>query len=250
MAQAALRLRSAADAPHGRRPRRAPGRRLVRDAEADRRLHRPRGRRLSRAVGDVRAPRLPRQVGRRVEAVPLSVSRRRLRSRRPRRRRAAAARRSIASPCDSIRRPPSSRSSCEARRPGAAATGSTTVPASKTAASGICSTSRCPAGTGWWFTLGSVLLFGLTVQVVTGIALALYYAPTPDHAWDSVRYITHAGARRRVSARPPPLGRQRRRRRRRAAPAPRRVLRQLPEAARGELDRRHRSCCWSSWRSA
>ena len=47
-----------------------------------------------------------------------------------------------------------------------------------------------PAGTGWWFTLGSVLLFGLTVQFVTGIALALYYAPTPDHAWESVRYIT------------------------------------------------------------
>ena len=46
-----------------------------------------------------------------------------------------------------------------------------------------------PAGTAWWFTLGSVLLFGLAVQVVTGIALALYYAPTPDHAYDSVRYI-------------------------------------------------------------
>lgn len=47
-----------------------------------------------------------------------------------------------------------------------------------------------PPGTGWWFTLGSVLLFGLGVQVVTGIALALFYAPTPDHAWDSVRFIT------------------------------------------------------------
>jgi ubiquinol-cytochrome c reductase cytochrome b subunit len=47
-----------------------------------------------------------------------------------------------------------------------------------------------PAGTGWWFTLGSVLLFGLSVQVITGILLAIYYAPTPDHAWDSVRYIT------------------------------------------------------------
>ena len=47
-----------------------------------------------------------------------------------------------------------------------------------------------PAGTGWWFTLGSVLLFGLSVQVLTGIGLALFYAPTPDHAWDSVRYIT------------------------------------------------------------
>jgi ubiquinol-cytochrome c reductase cytochrome b subunit len=47
-----------------------------------------------------------------------------------------------------------------------------------------------PAGTGWWFTLGSLLLFGLTVQIVTGILLALYYAPTPDHAWDSVRFVT------------------------------------------------------------
>ena len=28
------------------------------------------------------------------------------------------------------------------------------------------------------------------MQVLTGIALALYYAPTPDHAWDSVRFIT------------------------------------------------------------
>jgi len=47
-----------------------------------------------------------------------------------------------------------------------------------------------PAGTGWWFTLGSLLLFGLAVQAVTGVALALYYAPTPDHAWDSVRFIS------------------------------------------------------------
>lgn len=47
-----------------------------------------------------------------------------------------------------------------------------------------------PAGTAWWFTTGSVLLFGLGVQIVTGIGLALFYAPTPDHAWDSVSYIT------------------------------------------------------------
>ena len=47
-----------------------------------------------------------------------------------------------------------------------------------------------PAGTAWWFTTGSVLLFGLTVQILTGIGLALFYAPTPDHAWDSVSYIT------------------------------------------------------------
>ena len=47
-----------------------------------------------------------------------------------------------------------------------------------------------PPGTGWAFTFGSLLLFGLTLQVVTGTLLALFYAPTPDHAWDSVRYIT------------------------------------------------------------
>ncbi|MEZ5317987.1 MAG: cytochrome b N-terminal domain-containing protein [Vicinamibacterales bacterium] len=46
-----------------------------------------------------------------------------------------------------------------------------------------------PPGTAWWFTLGSLLLFLLGIQFVTGIALALYYAPTPDHAWDSVRYV-------------------------------------------------------------
>lgn len=49
-----------------------------------------------------------------------------------------------------------------------------------------------PPGTGWWFTLGSLLLFGIGVQFVTGIVLALYYAPTPDHAWDSVRFITNS----------------------------------------------------------
>ncbi len=49
---------------------------------------------------------------------------------------------------------------------------------------------KLPAGTGWWFTLGSVLLFTLSVQTLTGILLALFYAPTPDHAWDTVRYIS------------------------------------------------------------
>ena len=34
----------------------------------------------------------------------------------------------------------------------------------------------------WLFTLGSAALFALVVQVLTGLALALSYAPTPDHA--------------------------------------------------------------------
>jgi ubiquinol-cytochrome c reductase cytochrome b subunit len=47
-----------------------------------------------------------------------------------------------------------------------------------------------PAGTGWVFTLGSVLLALIGVQLLTGAFLTLYYAPTPDHAYDSVRFIS------------------------------------------------------------
>jgi ubiquinol-cytochrome c reductase cytochrome b subunit len=47
-----------------------------------------------------------------------------------------------------------------------------------------------PASVNWWFTLGSVLLFLLTVQIVTGAALMMYYVPTPAYAYDSVRFIT------------------------------------------------------------
>jgi ubiquinol-cytochrome c reductase cytochrome b subunit len=47
-----------------------------------------------------------------------------------------------------------------------------------------------PQGTGWAFTTGSILLLLLGVQFVTGIALAMYYVPTPLIAYDSVRFIT------------------------------------------------------------
>ncbi len=46
-----------------------------------------------------------------------------------------------------------------------------------------------PAGTGWWFTLGSVLLLLLGVQFATGAVLTAFYVPSPDHAWDSVRHV-------------------------------------------------------------
>jgi quinol-cytochrome oxidoreductase complex cytochrome b subunit len=55
-----------------------------------------------------------------------------------------------------------------------------------------------PAGTGWFFTLGSVLLGLLGVQILTGAFLTLYYAPTPDHAYDSVRFIDSTTAGRIV----------------------------------------------------
>ena len=55
-----------------------------------------------------------------------------------------------------------------------------------------------PPGTGWAFTLGSVLLALLAVQLLTGAFLTLYYAPTPDHAYDSVRFINSSTAGRLV----------------------------------------------------
>ena len=42
----------------------------------------------------------------------------------------------------------------------------------------------------WLFTLGSATLFVATIQIVTGILLTIYYVPTPDHAYDSVQFIT------------------------------------------------------------
>jgi len=47
-----------------------------------------------------------------------------------------------------------------------------------------------PPGVGWWQTLGNLVLTLLAFQFVTGVALAMYYAPTPDHAHESVRYIS------------------------------------------------------------
>jgi ubiquinol-cytochrome c reductase cytochrome b subunit len=51
-----------------------------------------------------------------------------------------------------------------------------------------------PPGTGWLFTLGSVLLALISVQLLTGAFLTLYYAPTPDHAYESVRFISSTAA--------------------------------------------------------
>jgi quinol-cytochrome oxidoreductase complex cytochrome b subunit len=46
-----------------------------------------------------------------------------------------------------------------------------------------------PAGVGWWFVTGSVLLMLLAVQLITGVVLTFYYVPSPEFAYDSVRYI-------------------------------------------------------------
>src|SRR5215210_2461199 len=41
----------------------------------------------------------------------------------------------------------------------------------------------------WLYTLGSAVLFTITLQFLTGILLLFYYAPTTDDAWNSVSYI-------------------------------------------------------------
>jgi quinol-cytochrome oxidoreductase complex cytochrome b subunit len=41
----------------------------------------------------------------------------------------------------------------------------------------------------WWNTLGSASLFLFILQGITGIFLAVYYTPSPDHAYDSIQYI-------------------------------------------------------------
>jgi quinol-cytochrome oxidoreductase complex cytochrome b subunit len=43
----------------------------------------------------------------------------------------------------------------------------------------------------WWHTLGSATLAVFMVQVVTGIVLATFYSPSPDHAYNSIEYIQH-----------------------------------------------------------
>ncbi len=46
-----------------------------------------------------------------------------------------------------------------------------------------------PRKYGWLFTLGSGTLFAFSLQLMTGAFLAMYYAPTPDHAHASVARI-------------------------------------------------------------
>jgi ubiquinol-cytochrome c reductase cytochrome b subunit len=48
---------------------------------------------------------------------------------------------------------------------------------------------KMPAGLTWWHTLGSATLAVFVVQIATGTVLAMYYSPSPDHAYDSIRYL-------------------------------------------------------------
>jgi len=46
-----------------------------------------------------------------------------------------------------------------------------------------------PGDVNWFFTLGSVLLFLLALQFVTGVTLTMYYVPMPAYAYESLRFI-------------------------------------------------------------
>ena len=46
-----------------------------------------------------------------------------------------------------------------------------------------------PGGASWIYVFGSATLFLFILQAITGMFLAVYYAPTPDHAYDSIAFI-------------------------------------------------------------
>jgi quinol-cytochrome oxidoreductase complex cytochrome b subunit len=50
---------------------------------------------------------------------------------------------------------------------------------------------KVPKGTNWFYTLGSATLFAFTVQVVTGIFLAMYYTPSTTQAYASITHLTN-----------------------------------------------------------
>ncbi len=43
----------------------------------------------------------------------------------------------------------------------------------------------------WWYVFGSAATIILVLQVMTGIMLALVYAPTAGHAWSSLQFLDH-----------------------------------------------------------
>jgi len=49
---------------------------------------------------------------------------------------------------------------------------------------------KVPGDTNWFHTLGSATLTAFIVQAVTGVILAMYYKPSPNEAYESIRHIT------------------------------------------------------------
>ncbi len=50
---------------------------------------------------------------------------------------------------------------------------------------------KVPAGTNWFYTLGSATMFAFLSQAITGVFLAMYYRPSANEAYESARHITN-----------------------------------------------------------
>jgi len=46
-----------------------------------------------------------------------------------------------------------------------------------------------PGGASWIYVYGSITLFLFVLQLISGMFLAIYYNPSPNHAYDSILYI-------------------------------------------------------------
>jgi ubiquinol-cytochrome c reductase cytochrome b subunit len=51
-----------------------------------------------------------------------------------------------------------------------------------------------PKSINWWYVFGSAVLTAFMLQIVTGIFLSFTYIPSPDHAYQSLDFITHQQA--------------------------------------------------------
>ena len=52
-------------------------------------------------------------------------------------------------------------------------------------------TEDVPGGASYWYAFGSATIFAMVLQIVTGIFLTFYYAPSTASAWESTDYIYH-----------------------------------------------------------
>jgi ubiquinol-cytochrome c reductase cytochrome b subunit len=50
-------------------------------------------------------------------------------------------------------------------------------------------TEDVPGGASYWYAFGSATLFAMILQIVTGIFLCFYYAPSTATAWESTKFI-------------------------------------------------------------